>query len=71
MILADAALVDRLEFHCRLVGLDLGDDVAGMHLVALFLEPRVSCLRSSSATEAGIQDSRSASPPLALSPIQR
>jgi hypothetical protein len=35
----DAALVDRLVFHCRLVGLDLGDDVAGMDLVALFLEP--------------------------------
>ena len=37
--LADAALIDRLVFHRRLVGLDLGDDVAGVHLVALFLEP--------------------------------
>ena len=37
--LAEPAFVDRLVFHRRLVGLDLGDDVAGMDLVAFFLEP--------------------------------
>ncbi len=33
------ALIDRLDLHGRLVGLDLRDDVAGLYLVALFLEP--------------------------------
>ena len=33
------ALVDGLDFHRRLVGLDFGDHVAGLDLVALFLEP--------------------------------
>ena len=37
--LGERALVDRLDFHRRLVGLDLGDHVAGLDLVALFLEP--------------------------------
>ena len=37
--LRDRALVDRLDFHGRLVGLDLRDHVAGLDLVALFLEP--------------------------------
>ena len=36
---AERALVDRLDLHRRLVGLDLGDDVAGFDLVALALEP--------------------------------
>ena len=35
----EAADDGRLVFHRRLVSLDLGDDVAGMHLVALFLQP--------------------------------
>ncbi len=37
--LGQRAFVDRLVFHRRLVGLDLGDDVARLDLVALFLEP--------------------------------
>ena len=37
--LAERALVDRLDLHGRLVGLDLGDHVAGLDLVALALEP--------------------------------
>jgi hypothetical protein len=37
--LRDRALVDRLDLHGRLVGLDLRDDVAGLDLVALLLEP--------------------------------
>ena len=32
-------LVDRLDLHRRLVGLDLGDDVAGFDLVAFLLQP--------------------------------
>ncbi len=37
--LAERAFVDRLDLHGRLVGLDLGDDVAGLDRVALLLEP--------------------------------
>src|SRR6516162_1673320 len=37
--LGERALVDRLVFHRCLVGLDLGDHVAGLDLVALLLEP--------------------------------
>ena len=37
--LAQRALVDRLDLHRRLVGLDLGDHVAGPDRVALALEP--------------------------------
>ena len=37
--LGDGALVDRLDLHRRLVGLDLGDDVAGFDLVAFLLQP--------------------------------
>ena len=37
--LRDRALVDRLDLHGRLVGLDLGDDVAGLDLVAFLLQP--------------------------------
>jgi hypothetical protein len=37
--LGDRAFVDRLEFHRRLVGLDLGEDVAARHLVALLDQP--------------------------------
>ena len=33
------ALVDRLDLHRRLVGLDLGDHVAGLHRVAFLLQP--------------------------------
>ena len=33
------ARVERLHLHVRLVGLDLGDDVAALDLVALLLEP--------------------------------
>ncbi len=36
---AERAFVRRLDFHRRLVGLDLGNDVAGLDLIALFLEP--------------------------------
>ena len=35
----DLALVDRFELHRRLVGLDLGEDVAGLHVVAFLDEP--------------------------------
>ncbi len=37
--LAERALVDRLHLHGGLVGLDLGDDVAGFDRVALLLVP--------------------------------
>ena len=37
--LGQHAVVDGLVFHRRLVGLDLGDDVAGLDRVAFFLEP--------------------------------
>ena len=37
--LADLALIDRFDLHGRLVGLDLGQDVAGADLVALLDEP--------------------------------
>ena len=37
--LRDRAFVDGFNFHRRLVGLDLRDHVAGLDLVALFLEP--------------------------------
>ena len=37
--LAQRALVHRLEFHRRLVGLDLGDDVAGLDRVTFLLQP--------------------------------
>ena len=37
--LGDGAFVDRLEFHGGLVGLDLGEHVAGLHLVALLDQP--------------------------------
>ena len=36
---AERAVVDRLDLHGRLVGLDLGDDIAGLDGVALLLEP--------------------------------
>ena len=35
----DSALVDGLDFHCRLVGLDLGDGISRGHLVAFLLQP--------------------------------
>jgi len=35
----DFAFVDRLELHRRLVGLDLGEDVARLHVVALLDQP--------------------------------
>ena len=38
-ILDEQAFVDRFDLHRRLVGLDLGEDVAGTHRVALFLQP--------------------------------
>ena len=37
--LSQHAFVDRLDFHGRLVGLDLGQHVAGLDRVALLLEP--------------------------------
>jgi hypothetical protein len=37
--LADDALIDGLDFHRRLVGLDLGDHVAGGDAVALLDQP--------------------------------
>ncbi len=36
---SERALVDRLDFHRGLVGLDLGDHVAGLHFLALVLHP--------------------------------
>ena len=36
---AERAFVDGLDFHGRLVGLDLGDDVAGFDRVAFLLQP--------------------------------
>jgi hypothetical protein len=37
--LTDRAFVDRLDLHRRLIGLNLGDHVAGGHLVPLVLQP--------------------------------
>ena len=37
--LGEDAFVDGLDFHGRLVGLDLGDHVAGLDRVALLLQP--------------------------------
>ena len=37
--LTDPPVVDRFDLHGRLVGFDLGDDVAGAHLIALADEP--------------------------------
>jgi hypothetical protein len=37
--LRDRAFVDRFELHRRLVGLDLGEDVAGLHLIAFLDQP--------------------------------
>ena len=37
--LAKQTLIDRLDLHGRLVGLDLGDDVAGLDAVAFLLQP--------------------------------
>jgi hypothetical protein len=37
--LAERAFIDRLDLHGRLVGLDLGDDVAGGDGIALGLQP--------------------------------
>jgi hypothetical protein len=37
--LGDRPLVDSFDFHGGFVGFDLGDDVAGFDLVALFLQP--------------------------------
>ena len=37
--LGERALVDRLDLHRGLVGLDLGDHVAGLHLLAFLLQP--------------------------------
>jgi hypothetical protein len=37
--LAHRAFVGGFDFHRRFVGLDLGDDVARLDAVALFLEP--------------------------------
>jgi hypothetical protein len=41
--LLEPALIDRLDLHRRLVGLDLGDDVAGLDLLALVDEPLREC----------------------------
>ena len=38
-ILAEHAVVDGFVFHRRLVGLDLGDHIAGLDRVAFLLEP--------------------------------
>ena len=37
--LRQRALVDRLDLHRRLVGLDLGDDIAGTDAIAFLLQP--------------------------------
>ena len=37
--LAERAFIDRFDFHGGFVGLDLGDDVAGLDLVAFLLQP--------------------------------
>ncbi len=41
--LADSAFVDALEFHRRLVGLDLGQDVAGGYFIAFLDQPAGQC----------------------------
>ena len=63
----ELALVHRLDLHRRLVGLDLGNDVAGLHLVADILQPFAPAYpRSSWATApASGSASTSLSPPAA------
>ena len=53
--LREHAFVDRLVFHGRLVGLDLGQDVAGLDLVALLLEPLARLPFSMVGDSAGIR----------------
>jgi hypothetical protein len=52
--LGDHAFVDRLELHRRLVGLDLGHDVARAHLVADLDQPLESVPSSIVGDRAGI-----------------
>ena len=53
--LGERAFVDRLVFHRRLVGLDLGDHVAGLDLVAFLLEPRARLPFSMVGDSAGMR----------------
>jgi hypothetical protein len=54
--LAERALIDGLDFHRRLVGLDLGDDVAGLDLVAFVLQPLGKVALFHRRREGGHQD---------------
>ncbi len=55
-ILPSGALVDRLDLHGRLVGLDLGDHVAGLDGVALLLQPLGEVALLHGRRERGHQD---------------
>src|SRR5262249_11211439 len=54
--LGERTLVDRLVFHGRLVGLDLGDHIARLDLVALLLEPFGEVALLHGGRERGHQD---------------
>ena len=54
--LADPALVDGLDLHGRLVGLDLGDDVAWRDLVTDILDPFGECAFLHRRRKSGHQD---------------
>jgi hypothetical protein len=46
-------VADGLDFHRRLIGLDLGEHIAGMNLVTLLFEPHMRFFRWSSWRYAG------------------
>ena len=54
--LGQRALVDRLDLHRGLVGLDLGDHVAGLHLLAFLLQPLGEIALLHRGRERGHQD---------------
>ena len=54
----ELALIHRLDLHGRLIGLDLGDDVAGLDLLADLLEPAGELALGHRRTEGRHQDLR-------------
>jgi hypothetical protein len=56
--LADAAFIDRLEFHGGLVGLDFGENVAGLDGVAFLHQPAGKLALFHGGRQSGHQDVR-------------
>ncbi len=54
--LSKFSLVDGFDFHRRLVGFDLGDDIAGLHRVAFLLQPLGKVALLHRGRERGHQD---------------